>query len=438
MVSSMNKDAIKQVLVEFQEAALPLLIARDMAVPLDTQKVVTIGGPRRSGKTSLLFLLIQQLLSEGVPKTRIAYINFEDPRLLPAAGKDIVYILECIAEFFPNNAQKVHYIFLDGIQHINHWEAGVRHIQETRRARAYCALAGIEPAAGALAGRTLHFELLPFSLKEFLRIKNIAPSPITPYSQERFSVRKYSAEYCAYGGLPEIVLQPDPALRMRILKEYVETVCLRDVFQRYHVKNQTVMRELVKFLVAHPGAQFSLNAFWVWIKKTYPLTKRTMVYYVQYLESAGVIYLTKDIAHTDKAHNVRPRKAYIFDNGIRALYGLDAHKDQHMITENTVYMALRRRRCSEPRLDISFWRNSKGQEVDFIVRIGTTVNAVIQICLDPAAFNARQARIEFLGTVLDECAHKEATVITDHYEKEEKIGNKIISFIPLWKWAMQQ
>ena len=73
----MKKETIKQILRDFHLTALPLLKRRSLQVPLETGKIITLVGVRRSGKTSLLFNVISDLLLKGVPITSILYINFE-------------------------------------------------------------------------------------------------------------------------------------------------------------------------------------------------------------------------------------------------------------------------------------------------------------------------------------------------------------------------
>jgi len=77
----MKKDIIKTIIRDFHVAALPALKRRSQQIPVASGKIVTLVGVRRSGKTSLLFNIISDLLQQGTPITSILYINFEDERL---------------------------------------------------------------------------------------------------------------------------------------------------------------------------------------------------------------------------------------------------------------------------------------------------------------------------------------------------------------------
>lgn len=72
----MDKEAIKYILTDFHTKKLPPVIERDLRLPLDLEKVVSLVGIRRSGKTSLLYGTMQQLLGDGVDKRNILYFNF--------------------------------------------------------------------------------------------------------------------------------------------------------------------------------------------------------------------------------------------------------------------------------------------------------------------------------------------------------------------------
>ena len=84
----------RKIVVAWKEFEVPRLLHRNIHVDLDVDFITTITGPRRSGKTYLCFELINGLLSKGIPKENILYINFEDNKLLDATSDDLDKILE--------------------------------------------------------------------------------------------------------------------------------------------------------------------------------------------------------------------------------------------------------------------------------------------------------------------------------------------------------
>ncbi|MFZ6016386.1 MAG: ATP-binding protein [Nitrospirota bacterium] len=194
------------------------MLLREVDVPLSSQKIIAIVGPRRSGKTYLLFLVIKRLLSQGLSPEQIIYLNFDDPRLLPCDANGIELILQAYRELYPEHLKKRNYLFLDEIQNVKDWELGVRRIYDTRRFRIFLTGSSSKflskEIATQLRGRAISFEILPFSFREILSAKGIRLDKNIAYSTERFSINKYLDEYLKTGGFPEVVLEENPDLVM--------------------------------------------------------------------------------------------------------------------------------------------------------------------------------------------------------------------------------
>ena len=95
-----KKEAFKRIIVE-SRGLRPELIGREVRLPTDLQKVITLYGPRRSGKTYLFYQTMLELAKEGVPTQRMLYVNFEDERILPFSKDDWETLLEAFFELLP-------------------------------------------------------------------------------------------------------------------------------------------------------------------------------------------------------------------------------------------------------------------------------------------------------------------------------------------------
>ncbi len=131
-----EKGLVKEIIREWQEAELPQVLPRTIEIPTSVNKIIAIVGPRRSGKTYLLFWLAKELISKGVPREKIIYVNFEDPRLLPFEARNFEVILDSYRKLYPEvysepDTAKA-YLFLDEIQVVKNWEMAVRRIYDTR------------------------------------------------------------------------------------------------------------------------------------------------------------------------------------------------------------------------------------------------------------------------------------------------------------------
>lgn len=436
----MDKATIKMIIKESQEISLPKIVPRQIKIPLSSQKIIAITGPRRSGKTYILYSLMQQLISAGMPTERLLYINFDDPRILPCNAKDLEMFLEAYRELYPELKDKINYIFFDEIQNVSDWEIGVRRIYDTRKFHIFITGSSSKllskEISTHLRGRAVDFQILPFSFKEILCAKGIKVDRHTVYSSERFSISKHLDTYLNTGGFPEVVLEEDHNLKIRMLKEYIETMFFRDLVERYNIKNQALVRELIKYLATNIASPFSLNAFYKWIKQSYPVTKRTLINYVSALEDIGLFFLVKKFSYSLKEQVQTPRKCYIIDNGFRAAYGFKFSEDKGKILENTVFLELAHRKTEDPLMDIFYWQDYNKREVDFVVTKGKRIETLIQVCADIGDFKTKERETFSLVKISKELKCNELVVITFDYEKEEKIGNKTIIFKPLWKWLI--
>jgi uncharacterized protein len=130
MVRQDKKEQLKLIIQEFHELSLPEVFDRELTVPLNSRKIVTIHGPRRSGKSFYFYLLTKKLLGTGVLKERIVYINFEDDRILPLSAQDLNLVPEAYFELYPEYKDKKIYFFFDEIQNVPNWEVFVRRLYD--------------------------------------------------------------------------------------------------------------------------------------------------------------------------------------------------------------------------------------------------------------------------------------------------------------------
>ena len=109
----MQKDIFKRLIADSQEKDLASVIDRDIEIPLDTGKIISLIGVRRSGKTHVLYSIISKL-RKTVGLRNIVYINFEDDRLFPLELKDLNTLLDAYYELYPDKKnEKVYFFFYE-------------------------------------------------------------------------------------------------------------------------------------------------------------------------------------------------------------------------------------------------------------------------------------------------------------------------------------
>ncbi len=253
------KEAFKKIITDFHERSLPRTVSREIQVPLDSGKIVSLVGVRRSGKTCILFQLIEKLRQNHDP-SRIVYINFEDDRLYPLRLSHLDDLMTGYYELYPDNRKKRIYLFFDEIQNVENWELFVRRIYDTLDAQIFVTGSSSKLLSAELAtslrGRTITYEIFPFSFSEFLSFNgieiNFNSSKSLSYIVNAFDV------YIYQGGFAETI-GVLPAIRTKILRDYANLIIYKDIIERHGIQNLALMKHLVKYCFTHMGTAVSMT-----------------------------------------------------------------------------------------------------------------------------------------------------------------------------------
>jgi predicted AAA+ superfamily ATPase len=172
----MVKELFKKLITDFIQRDIKDIVPREFNIPLESKKIISLIGVRRSGKSYLLFDTVNRLRAT-IDRVNIIYLNFEDDRLYPLELKSLDLLLESYYELYPNKKGEKIYLFLDEVQVVNKWELYVRRIYDNENIQIYITGSSAKllstEIATSLRGRTLTYEIFPFSFKEYLKYKNI-------------------------------------------------------------------------------------------------------------------------------------------------------------------------------------------------------------------------------------------------------------------------
>lgn len=424
----MNRVAVfKYLIKEFHEFEFPEIITRELAIP-QTNKIISLVGSRRVGKTFYFYQLINNLLDKGVSKECILYINFEDDRLFPIKTGELNDLLEAYYELYPDLKNKKKYFFFDEIQNVKNWEIFVRRIVDKEKVEMYITGSSSKllskEIATSLRGRTLTFYLYPLSFKEFLKFKNIQVEKDISYSTKRFKIKYLFKEYLEYGAFPEVV--KSEKLKQDILSNYFEMVIYRDLVERFSIRNINLLKMLSKYLITNVSSRFSINSYYKSLKQETKVSKETILEYLSHLSDINLIHLVPIFSYSLKVQQVNPSKAYCIDTGLRNAVSLRFSEDEGRLAENVVFIELKRRGH-----EIFYWKNTK--EVDFVIKDKN--NKII-------AFNVSytdeidEREITSLQEFKTKYSSKIKDLIILTKNAEGKKGN--ITLIPLWKWLLNE
>jgi uncharacterized protein len=354
------KQILKRIISDFNVAPLPSFHPRALRVPLDLDKIVTIVGPRRAGKTWYFYQLISTLEDRGVERRQIIYINFEDERLEFEGGYD--QIIDAFMELNPEQALGEIYIFFDEIQELPNWEKYVRRLYDTVTRKIFLTGSNAKmlsaEIATSLRGRSLSFELMPLSFKEYLSFKGI-------HTEDRFSTKNRAIiknnvdEYLSWGGYPELVTV-EKRFKPDVLQEYFNVMLYRDLIQRYDMKDVSVLKYLIKRLIGSFTKEFSVHKLYNDLKSRGYTTSKDSIYRI--IDQIFSIYMVASLEKYDPAvvkREMSNRKIYLFDNGFASATQYAFFDDRGKLLENMVFSSLRA--VSD---EIFFMKN--GWECDFV------------------------------------------------------------------------
>ncbi|MBI2897845.1 MAG: ATP-binding protein [Deltaproteobacteria bacterium] len=429
----------ERIVAEHEALVLPEIVDRDVRLPSLPGKADALVGMRRSGKTWRVLQHLRDVERAGVPRTHTLFVNLEDERL---RGADVAIFGALVDAAFrrdPSAASGPFWLLLDEVQAIAGWESFVRRMLDTRSVRVVIAGSSAKllsrEVATSLRGRSLATEILPFSLREALRYVGWAvPARWPPPARGRAELERAVVRYLTVGGFPEV--QPlDPALRRRVLQEYVDVTLFRDVVERHGATNVVALRRLVTHLLRSPAGKLSVNKLYNHFRSQgIGVAKDALHEYVGHLEDASFVFTVPLETHSERRRAVHPRKAYLVDPGLAHVAAFDALTTRrgHLL-ENAVYLELRRRGAA-----VTYHVSETGSEVDFVARHPDGGVDLIQVSadLDSEETIAREAR--GLGDAAPAYPKARLLVVTMTTAGTMPVGRRKAAIVPAWRFLLEE
>ncbi len=421
------KEILKTLIREFHTGKLPRPLKRETVLPLNTEKIITVTGPRRAGKTYLLFQHILELIEKGIPAEKILYINFEDERL-DFELKTLDLILQSYRELYPELSLDKCYFFFDEIQNIKGWERFIRRIYDSVSKNIFITgsnsrLLG-EEIASSLRGRTIRFEVFPLNFREFIRFKNFDFDPERDFfsSEKKARLMKIFNEYMIFGGFPEVVFLEE-SLKVKTLQEYFEVMLYRDIAERYHIKDILLLKYFLKRLAENAGRFFSVHKIYNELKSQGLKLGKDMLYkYLDYAEASYVVRLVKKHYRSVTKTELGEKKIYLIDTGLLNSIKFFEKKDYGVLLENLVFREL----SSVAKNVLSF---KEKKECDFLV----DNKIAIQVSFDITEPTTLKREISGLKKACKYLNLKKGYIITYDNKGEVKENSINISIFPAYE-----
>ena len=307
---------------------------------IDKDVIKVLTGIRRSGKSVMLKLLMEELKNRGINENQFIYINFENLKYRNLKNYERLY------DFILNKVDdkyKSFYIFLDEIQEVEEWERCVNslRVDEDFNFDIYITGSNAKLLSGELstylAGRYIEFVVYPFSFKEFFEI-------IQEKNQE-IKVKEAFQKYVKFGGMPFLHnLDYNFEASMQYLQDLYASIILKDITQRNNIRDTDLLERIINYVVMNIGNTFSATSISKFFKsENRKVATETILNYIKACEEAFLVYR---VARNDllgkKILNVN-EKYYIADHGIREAIMENNQKNINQVLENIVYFEMLRR-----------------------------------------------------------------------------------------------
>ena len=414
------EDVVGAIIKEYLELKTNL-VERELKPKEVIGKALSIVGVRRSGKTSLLLYYFQKFRDEG---RNILFFPFDDDRVYPPTLETIRTVIRVAKEFYPEG--KIHFFF-DEIQEVNNWELAVKRLVEREGHSVFLTGSSSKllskEIATQLRGRTITYEIFPFSFREVLRLHNIEISKYYTESQEA-KIRRLLKKYLEWGGFPEIWVKNEFA--DEILREYVNIMLYRDLIERFGVRNYKALKLFLKLAVTAFSTRISINKISNYMKTlNINISRNTLYNYLEYCNDGYILFPVRRFSYSLKEIEQSKPKIYVIDNGIIKVFAHKISENVGRLMENIVFLELRRKYKENENLFYYVTKDNK--EIDFLIENQQAIEVT---------YDLDQEHIKKMIKALDELKIKRGLIITWNHEDVLEKDGKTIEIKPLWKWLL--
>ena len=318
---------------------------------IDVSIVKILAGVRRSGKSTILEMIKEELLSRGISSERIISRKYNEIELDDMTSKEMYNDLKDAV-----SDKGRCYLFLDEIQEVKGWEKVVNTLFEGYNVDIYITGSNSKLMSSEistyLSGRYVLIPVYTLSFKEYIVFKGLEDS----------DKKKSFEEYLQYGGFPIIgVSNFDTRSAYQIVEGIYAAVITRDISKRHKIRDKELFDRVVKYIIENVGKTFSANSIVNFLKsENRKLSVESVYNYLKWLGEAFIIYPCQRYDMQGKSVLKTQEKYYLSDIAIKySKMGFNSKMIASML-ENIVFLELKRRGY-----DVYIGKNNL-KEIDFV------------------------------------------------------------------------
>lgn len=303
----------------------------------DKQIIKVVTGVRRCGKSTIFEIYKDYLLQHGVSANQIISLNFEDLEFEDLTDYKMLY--QYVKERLCSD--KMNYIFLDEIQHVQSYEKAVDSLFLRENCDVYITGSNAYFMSGELAtlltGRYVELSMMPLSFSEFCEGLD--------ENRKRLSLTEKFNQYMETGSFPYVLkYQYDANEAKEYMQGIYHTILLNDVVKRLKISDVNMLEAVAKFMMHNIGNRVTPSK----IAGTFASTQRkidskTVDRYIRGLTDSLLLYEARRYNIKGKEFLTSINKYYVCDVAMRNMLVRGKDSDVGHILENIVYLELRRR-----------------------------------------------------------------------------------------------
>jgi predicted AAA+ superfamily ATPase len=392
---------------------------------LKTDEIIVLSGVRRSGKTTLLYQTIRQLITaHKVPSRNILFVNCDDPEI---AGRKNV-LLEGVDTYRREIAVKgMIYLVFDEVQSVENWEREVKSLYDRKHCKII--LSGSSSylldsqVSTLLSGRYLSVPVFPLDFAEYLSFHAIVlPRDIVSRAAKKYEITTHLRQYLHEGGFPIVVLQQDERTKQDYLRAYYDSIVYRDIIRTNVVRNQKALAGLLHYLFTNIASPYSYRR----LKEMLGIDIGTVRDYIHFAGIAKILFEVQAFSYSLPAQARQNKKIYCIDNGLRNAVSFRFSEDEGKLAENLVFVELMR-----SGLTPYYWKGAR--EVDFVIQLKDNTLNAINVCYSDTIPEREYEGLKEFAKEFDGKVSGLLILTKDYEAKDGKI-----TCIPLWKWLLEE
>jgi predicted AAA+ superfamily ATPase len=431
---------IERKTADFRQLGLPPYIPRDGMIHLVDHMVSTVIGARRSGKSFRALQVADDLVRQGVLPSlhHVCPVDFDNPILSRLGAHELGIIQTTFLKTSPGFDLRTPLLFLlDEIHRIPDWEEYVIDLSRNRHWKVVVTGSSSrllrDEMAMALRGKAVSSTVYPLSFAEYLRFRGFTGDPVSTAGQA--TVRALFDDYLGWGGYPALPALPERS-REALLREYFDTMILRDIVQRYNVGKPRQCIQLCRYLLSNIGRPHTLQAAYEFIRQGGEATSRDALReYIAWAEDSWLLFTVPIHAASHKVQERNYRKVYAIDWALAIRNSLVWDGSYSQALENLVYLHLRR---NHSRVRYYLTR-SRRQEVDFLVSDdrGTPFLAV-QVCQDISHPDTLRRELGPLVATARFFGTRENLIVCRGTPQTFETDGVTVHAVPVWDWLLRE